>query len=192
MGTLTDNQQKSGDSSPQPRQGTVPFWRPAQARRRGSRRGAVAVEAAVMMVILLMLMLGVWEIGRYIELSRTVEDAAREGARLAAGGVSNGTPVTCAMVQTAVQNYLVAAGFPSASANSAQVTLTNLSSDTWTDPCNASPLDPFSVSVTVSGTAFTGMTWVPSQLTGVSQLSASVEWYSNNDSQVVVSTQLPY
>ena len=75
-------------------------------------------------------MLGVWEVGRFIDISMVVQDAARRGARMAAGGVSGGTNVTVAMVQQAVQNYLTAAGFPSAAATGAQVTLTNLSGNT--------------------------------------------------------------
>ena len=57
-------------------------------------------------------MMGVWEVGRFLDISMTLQDAARRGARLAAGGVSGGTAVTAAMVQTTVQNYLQAAGFP--------------------------------------------------------------------------------
>ena len=97
------------------------------------------------------------------------------------------------MVQTTVQNYLQAAGFPSAAYSNAQVTVTNLSSNTWTDPCNAQPLDPFSVTVTIpSGTPFNSLIWIPSNITGVNQISAKVEWLSNNDTTVTVSTQLPY
>ena len=70
-----------------------------------------------MLPLILTLMLGTWEIGRAIELTATLNAAAREGARMAAGGVNNGTPVTVAMVQAEVQNYLHAAGFPAAAYN---------------------------------------------------------------------------
>ena len=97
-----------------------------KCRARG-RRGAVAVEAAVCMPILVAMMLAMWQIGQIAEMSRIVKDAAREGARVAAGGVNNGTPVTVANVQTAVQNFLTAAGMPSAAVNGAMVTVTDLS-----------------------------------------------------------------
>ena len=97
------------------------------------------------------MMLAMWEIGQIAEMSRIVKDAAREGARVAAGGVNNGTAVTVANVQTAVQNFLTAAGMPSAAVNGAVITVTNLSSDSWTNPGNALPLDPFSVTVTIPG-----------------------------------------
>ena len=41
-------------------------------------------------------------------------EAAREGARLAAGGVSRGTAVTLAMVRQEVRNYVTAAALPAA------------------------------------------------------------------------------
>ena len=123
---------------------------PARRRRCArDRRGAVAVEAAVCMPLMIVLMLGMWQIGQIAEYSRIVKDAAREGARVAAGGINNGTAVTVANVQTAVQNFLTAAGMPSAAVNGAVITVTNLSSDSWTDPGNAQPLDQFSVTVTI-------------------------------------------
>ena len=63
--------------------------------------------------MVLVLMLGIWEVGRFVLVGQMLDTAAREGARLAAGGYTNSVPVTCAMVQQAVQDYLTAAGFPS-------------------------------------------------------------------------------
>jgi hypothetical protein len=100
--------------------------------------------------------------------------------------------VTVAVVQQAVRNYLTAARFPSAAVSGAQITLTNLSSNNWTDPCNAQPLDPFSVTVTIpSGAAFDSLVWIASSITGRSSLSAKAEWLSANDSQAVIDTTLP-
>ena len=58
------------------------------------RRGVVAVEAAVVLPVLIIVMFGMWEVGRLIQVNQIVTNAAREGARLAAGGYVNGTPVT--------------------------------------------------------------------------------------------------
>jgi len=170
-----------------------PRLRPPVVARRRARRGSVTVEAALMLPLILTLMLGVWEIGRAIELTATLNAAAREGARMAAGGVNNGTPVTVAMVQTEVQNYLTAAGFPSAAVNGAQIQVINESSHTWTDPGSAQPLDRFAVTVTIpSGAAFKSLSWVAGTLTGINQLSATVEWLSANDTKVTVNTTLPF
>jgi hypothetical protein len=51
-----------------------------------ARRGAVAVEAAVVLTLVVPMMLGVWQVGRMVEMSRILQDAAGEGARIAAGG----------------------------------------------------------------------------------------------------------
>jgi Flp pilus assembly protein TadG len=157
------------------------------------RGGAVAVEAAVCMPVVVVLMMGMWEVGRIAEMSRIVKDAAREGARVAAGGVNNGTIVTVANVQTAAKNYMTSAGMPATAVNGSVVTVTNLSSDTWTNPGNAQPLDQFSVTVTIpSGAPFNSLLFFPPQLSGVTQLQETVNWFSANDTQVTVNTTLPY
>ena len=167
---------------------------PAKARRRANRRrGAVAVEAAVCLPVIVAMMMGMWEVGRIAQMSRIVKDAAREGARVAAGGVNNGTTVTVAAVQTAVQNYLSSAGMPATAVNGAVISVTNLSADTWTDPGNALPLDHFRVTVTIpSGAPFNSLLLFTSSLSGVTQLQETVDWLSANDALVVVNTQLPY
>jgi len=157
------------------------------------RRGAVAVEAAVCMPVIVALMLGIWDLGRMAQMSRIVKDAAREGARVAAGGTNNGTVVTVANVQTAVQNYLTSAGMPSSAVSGSTVTVTNLSSDSWTDPGNALPLDPFSVTVTIpSGAPFQSLQLIAASVSGITQLQETVEWLSANDARVTVNTTLPY
>jgi hypothetical protein len=120
-------------------------------------------------------------------------DAAREGARLAAGGSNNTTPLTVGMVQQAVKDYLTAAGFPVAAVSGAQIQVINQSSHSWTDPGDAQPLDPFTVTVTIpAGEAFDSLRWVASSITGIHELSAQVEWLSVRDSEVFVNWQLPY
>ncbi len=160
-------------------------------RARG-RRGAAAVEAAICMPVIITMMLAMWQIGQIAEMSRIVKDAAREGARVAAGGVNNGTTVTVANVQTAVQNFLTASGMPSTAVNGAMITVTNLSSDSWTDPGNALPLDQFSVTVTIpAGAPFNSLQFIGASMCGVTQLQESVDWLSANDTQLTVSTTLP-
>jgi Flp pilus assembly protein TadG len=168
--------------------------RRARSRPAKRRRGSVIVEAAFVLPIILSLMLGVWEVGRMIQVSQIMENAAREGARVAAGGYVNGTAVTVSTVQTAVQNYLSAAGLPSAAATGAQVSVNCLATLSWTDPYLAQPLDPFKVTVTIpAGAPFDSLRWnLLNKITSANQLSASVYWQSANNSQVTVSTTLPY
>ena len=162
-------------------------------RARRTRRGVIAVEAAIVMPTMLILMLGLWEVGRLVDVSMTLNAAAREGARMAAGGTNNGTSTTVAMVQQAVKDYLSSAGFPTAAVNGAQVSVVNLSPHSWSEPYQALPLDPFKVVVNIpAGAPFNSLRWVFSSLTGVNQLSAQAEWFSANDAEVVISAQLPY
>lgn len=162
-------------------------------RTRYSRSGAVAVEAAFCLPLLVILMIGMWEVGRMVEVYQILANAAREGARYAATGNLNNTSVTSAMVQQNVRDYLTAAGLPAAAVSGSQIQLTNLSNHSWTDPCNAQPMDQFQLTITVpSGTAFSSLQWCVLSLTGVNQLSVSSTWISLVDSQVTVFTQLPY
>lgn len=61
--------------------------RPQRSRARPSRwlgqRGATAVETALVMVVLVMLMLGVVDLGRWLAAAASLHDAARLGARVA-------------------------------------------------------------------------------------------------------------
>ncbi len=169
--------------------------KPVHRPRPGSdpRRGAVAVEAAICLPVIAALMLGMWDVGRIAQMSRLLEDAAREGARVAAGGTNDGSLVTVANVQSAVQNYLTAGGMPATAVNGAVVSLTNLSGDSWTNPGNAQPLDQFSVTVTIpAGGPYQSLQLITSTMCGVTQLTQTVQWMSCNDTQVIVSTQLPY
>ncbi|HEX5445498.1 MAG TPA: TadE family protein [Pirellulales bacterium] len=170
-----------------------------RARRRGAeRRGIAAVEAGLCMPILLLFMLGMWEVGRMVQVEQILVNAAREGARIAAEGqltVNGGNvPVTVTVVQQYVRDYLTAAGLPAAAISGAQIQIINKSGNSWSDPCNAKPMDKFQLSITIPpGTAYTSLKWgVVSTITGMNQISVSVNWVSLNDSEVNVSTQLPY
>jgi Flp pilus assembly protein TadG len=158
------------------------------------RRGAVAVEAAMVLTVLIILMLGLWEVGRLVQINQVMVNAAREGARLAAGGYVDGTPVTQDMVEDAVRDYLNSAGFPTAAVNGAQIALTCNASPSWVNPADAQPLDKFAVQVTIpSGTAFNSLRWsLLSSLTSTQQMSVTVNWQSLNDSEITVPTNLPY
>lgn len=134
-------------------------------------------------------MLGMWEVGRMIQVSQILANAAREGARYAAAGSMNGTPITVAMVQQTVTDYLTASGLPAAAVSTSATTLSNQSSHTWTNPCDAQPMDRFTVTVMIS---LDNLQWCVLKITGVSYLESSVTWVSLVDSQVNVNTQLPY
>lgn len=147
-----------------------------------------------MLPLLITLMLGVWEAGRLVQVSSLLTNAAREGARTAAGGTINGTDVTVALVEQTVRDYLRAAGLPAAAVDGAQIQLVNTSGNYWTDPADAHPGDTFTVTATIpAGAPFNSLKFVlANSLTNVTQLSVTVHWASNNDELLAVDTQLPY
>ncbi|MGL4423888.1 MAG: TadE/TadG family type IV pilus assembly protein [Gemmataceae bacterium] len=54
---------------------------------RARRRGTATVECAVVLsLVVVPLMIGTWEMGRFVQCQQIVSNAAREGARLAAQG----------------------------------------------------------------------------------------------------------
>jgi TadE-like protein len=55
-------------------------------RCRHSRRGIAATELAVLLPFLLILLVGLWEVGRYIMIQNILDSAAREAGRLGASG----------------------------------------------------------------------------------------------------------
>ena len=70
--------------------------------RRGDRRGVAAVEFAVLAPLIFLLIMGAIDVGQFVNVSQTVSDASREGARLAAQNETT----TAADVQNSVLNYL--------------------------------------------------------------------------------------
>jgi Flp pilus assembly protein TadG len=68
----------------------------------GSHRGTAAVEAALMMPVLVLVLLGAIDIAQYITVSQVVANASREGARVACRATTNNT----ADVEDVVGDYL--------------------------------------------------------------------------------------
>jgi Flp pilus assembly protein TadG len=69
---------------------------------RNGERGAALVEAALTLPILLLLMVGIFEVGRAYETWQVLTNAAREGARMAV--TPNSNPVT---ISALVRRYMV-------------------------------------------------------------------------------------
>jgi Flp pilus assembly protein TadG len=115
---------------------------------RRNRRGAAAVEFAIVAPIFFLLVFGMVEYGRMIMVQQVITNAAREGARV---GVLDGSQLSD--VQTAVNNYLTAAKIPTGLSNEITVTPNPPSSQTTGNP----------VTVTVS-IPFKNVSWLPSPL----------------------------
>ncbi len=69
---------------------------------RRHRRGTACVEFAVLSPILLILILGIIDVGQFVNVGQSVSNASREGARVAARQATTNV----SQVQTAVSDYL--------------------------------------------------------------------------------------
>src|SRR4051794_26096439 len=70
------------------------------------RRGAAVIETAVVLNVLLLGLLGTFEFGRMIMIRQLMDNAAREGARLAAVGTVADHEVTTDQIQSTVTSLL--------------------------------------------------------------------------------------
>jgi len=78
-----------------------------------NRRGAVAVEMALVAPVFVTLVLGVAEASRWLETQNLLSSVAREGARLAAldrSDLLNPGQTTNSKIETDVKNFLTASG----------------------------------------------------------------------------------
>jgi len=152
--------------------GKFPLSPSRNRRHAGVRRrtGVAAVEAALLLPLALLLMLGTWDVGRMVEVGQILNSAAREGGRSASTG-----QYTNSQVQQTVLNYLNNAGLPSTSAT---VTVTDLTNP-GTDCTLATELDQLQVAISIP---FTAVRWSASTLVTSSSttLNATAIFYSNN------------
>ena len=75
--------------------------------RRNSERGAALLEAAITILMLLLVAVGIFEFGRAFQTWQVLTNAAREGARLAV--LPDPTP---GVVETRVRDYMAAGQLP--------------------------------------------------------------------------------
>ncbi len=112
---------------------------------RRNRRGAAAVEFAVVSPVFFLLVFGMIEYGRMVMVQQLLTNAAREGARV--GVLDNST---AGEVTTAVTNYLTAAKI-----NSPTIACNP------TNPSSAGYGQPVTVTVSVP---FSQVSWLPSPM----------------------------
>ena len=109
------------------------------------RRGTATVELAIVLnFCIIPLMLGLWEMGRFVQVQQIVSNSTREGARMAAQALTiqgNGSPVqimtfisTDPSVKSAVMQYLVGAGLTRLTYSDVDVTFQFLPADAANDP----------------------------------------------------------
>lgn len=146
------------------------------------RSGVAAVELALLLPLLLLFLMGIWEVGRMVEVQQILTNACREGGRQASTGVK-----TIAQVQADVVNYLTRNGITSV--KTSDVIVENITAPSRAEPSTAEQLDRFRVMVSVS---VDSVRWtLLSRITNGANLTASVEWLSMRDIPITVSDAIP-
>jgi len=145
------------------------------------RNASACVECAVCLLFLVPLLIGLWEVGRLVEVEQFLNNAVREGGRQASTGMKNS-----AGCQQDVINYLTVNGIPCSTSN---VTITNITSSARNDPTTANQMDHFRVSVSIP---FNSVRWVMlNQITPTTNLTAQVDFYSMRDVPLSINTSIP-
>jgi len=141
--------------------------RPIHDRR--NRRATACVECALILPVLMIFVLGLLEMGRYIEVRQIVTSAAREGARQASSG-----QITNAQVINVVKGCIAAAGLPT---TNLAITVSDLTNP-GVDVSQATSMDNLQVTVTIP---FTDVRWCSTLLVTnpTSKIGATVFWVSS-------------
>jgi Flp pilus assembly protein TadG len=171
---------------------SVPSSLPAVLHAR--RSGAVAVELAVMLPLVLVLLFGVWDVGRILETQQLLSNAAREGAREASVGVLLDSTtgyqkdVTAADVQQTVLNYLKRNGVAT---NGVMVQYDNLDNPGALDPYQASNLQHLRVTVQLPFKNVRLILTNNFMATNYKVLTGASDWFSTKDTNINVATTIP-
>lgn len=161
-----------------------------------SRRGSAAVEFAVVLPLLVTVLVGVWEIGRLIQLQQIMSSAARDGARLASQasviGV-DGAATQIAMntgspnVEGTVRDYLRASGITDL--EGLQISFQFIEGDVGaTEPYQGVKNQRFRIRVTMP---YEKLRWTDLSLINPTTLSGECIWQMMVDDPFTLNPALP-
>jgi Flp pilus assembly protein TadG len=184
--------------------------RPPAPRALQSRPGAAAVEFAVVLPLIFLLLVGTWEVARLVQVHAILSNAAREGARLAAQGqiinltgaytqiVVADTDPSAPDVTSVVTNYVRAAdphyrngqGISTAgmTVTFAFVNAAGAPVGSSAQPWQAYKGQRFRVTATLP---YDNFRWTTLNLLNVKTITATVDWMSMIDDPFHVNTTLP-
>jgi Flp pilus assembly protein TadG len=139
--------------------------------RQPVRRGAAAVELAMLLPVFRIFISGLWEVGRIAEIQQILNEAARQGGRQASTSL-----VTSSNVQQVVTTFLQNANVPTGHVT---INVDNLTHP-GVDADVAAQLDQFRVTVSIP---FSDVRWValPLVTNSSTTLTAQATWYSMAD-----------
>jgi Flp pilus assembly protein TadG len=150
-------------------------------RKPDERRGTAAVEFVVVLPFLVPLLIGLWEVGRLVEVEQVLANACRDGGRqIATGNVSIST------AQTEMVNVLARNGI---TANTSQINITNVTNASRNDPTTCNQLDQWHIQIQIP---FNSVRWILlNQVTNVTTLTGQSDWFSMKDIPITVNTTIP-
>jgi Flp pilus assembly protein TadG len=177
------------------------------------RDGVAAVEFACCLPLLVLLLSGLWEVGRHTEVQQVLWNAGREGARDASLGQDNlqtvasnlltylqgaeqtafGKGHSTSMIAPVVTLPANTTGYTcwdnTANRELFTMTFTDLTSPSTTDPTAMSQLDLYQIGVQVP---FASIGWIPLvPIGGMSRLKVTVVWTSLVDTPYQIALDLP-
>jgi len=178
-----------------------------------SRRGVAAVEFAFCFPIMLLILFGMWEVGRITEVQNVSWNSAREGARDASMGQANllavannlqlylqgaepgafGKGHSISMIAPVVTLPANTYGYTcwdnTANQELFTVTFIDKTNTSVTDPTAMNQLDVYELTIQVP---YSSIGWLPvPQITGMTRLYTTVDWASLVDSPFQTVQSLP-
>jgi Flp pilus assembly protein TadG len=166
------------------------------------RRGVAAAEMAIVTVaIIVPTLIGMWEVGRLIQVKQIVSNSAREGARLAAQGMTiNSSGQMIEVKKTAgipsvfevVYQSLIASGLQNLERSDVTMTFQFLAPDRNgtipSEPFMGERGQPFSVTVTIP---WEKVRWVNLGLIRPDEVTYTVTWRMLIDERFTLNETLP-
>ena len=177
------------------------------------RDGVATVEFAVCLPLLVLILGGLWQVGRYIEVQQVLWNAAREGARDAslgqdnlqtvasnivtylqgaeptAFGTGHSTSLISPVVSLPANTYGYTCWDNTANRELFTMSFTDLTNPTTPDPTTMSQLDLYQIGLQVPFASIELSQVVP--ISGMSRLSVTVVWSSLVDTPFQIAPDLP-
>lgn len=172
--------------------------RPTRPRSSRHRFGAAAVEMACVTPLMLVILIGIWECGRLIQVQQIMQCAARDAARLAAQAniiATNGAYTQINFntgspnVDQTIRSYLAVSGITNQTGVTTAFTLLDGSGNPISgQPLNGTKNQRFRITITVP---YDNVRWTNLGIVNPTTLSVSVDWQMLVDDPFSVDTALP-
>ena len=179
----------------------------------GRRDGTAAVEFACCLPLLVLILTGLWQVGRFTEVQQVMWNGGREAARDASLGQDNlqavatnlltylqgaeqsafGSGHSTSMIAPVITLPANSTGYTcwdnTANKELFTMSFTDLTNSNVTDPTGMTQLDLYQIGVQVP---YTSISWSPViSITGMSRLKVTVVWTSLVDTPFQIAPDLP-